>query len=404
MSGSYSKPGLERMRETLARHVEAGLLPGLVALLCRRGDVHVEEIGTRASGDRAPMRRDTIFRITSMTKPVTAVAAMILVEECQLRLDEPVDRWLPELADRRVLRRLDGPLDDTVPARRPISLRDLLTFRSGLGSIMQPSKSWPIQQAIDAQAILGFGPPDRAYPHAPDEWMKRLGTLPLMHQPGDAWMYNTGSCVLGVLIARAAGRSFETFLRERIFEPLGMRDTSFRVPAEKQSRLAACCASDPNLDALVARDAGVDWTREPTFPDGAAGLVSTADDYLAFGRMLLDGGRLGSTRILSRSSVRLMTSDQVTREQLAGSGFPANAWDGRGWGFGVSVVTKRNDVWTTPGRFGWDGGYGTAWASDPEEQLVGLLMTQRIGFPLHSPVYLDFWTSAYSALEDRKEP
>ena len=403
MSGSYSKAGLERMRAVLARHVEAGTLPGLVALLCRRGEVHVEEIGTRAAGDRAPMRRDTIFRITSMTKPVTAVAAMILVEECRLRLDEPVDRWLPELAGRRVLRRIDGPLDDTVPARRPISLRDLLTFRAGLGSIMQPSKGWPIQQAIDALGILGFGPPDRAKPHGPDEWMQRLGSLPLMHQPGEAWMYNTGSCVLGVLIARAAGQPFATFLRERIFEPLGMRDTSFSVPAEKKSRLAACCASDPGLDALVARDAGVDWTREPAFPDGAAGLVSTADDYLAFGRMLLDGGRLGSTRILSQSSVRLMTSDQVTREQTAGSGFPSEYWSSRGWGFGVSVVTKRDDVWATPGRFGWDGGYGTAWASDPEEELVGLLMTQRIGFPLHSPVYLDFWTSAYSALEDRKE-
>jgi CubicO group peptidase (beta-lactamase class C family) len=349
------------------------------------------------------MRRDTIFRITSMTKPITAVAAMILVEECRLRLDEPVDRWLPELADRRVLRRIDGPLDDTLPARRPISLRDLLSFRAGLGSIMQPSKGWPIQQAIDAQEILGFGPPDRAKPHGPDEWMRRLGSLPLMHQPGEAWMYNTGSCVLGVLIARAAGQPFGTFLRERIFEPLGMRDTGFSVPAGQMNRFAGCCASDPGLDALVARDAAIDWTREPAFPDGAAGLVSTADDYLAFGRMLLDGGRLGGTRILSQSSVRLMTSDQVTREQTAGSGFAPEFWDGRGWGFGVSVVTRQNDVWATPGRFGWDGGYGTAWASDPEVDLVGLLMTQHIGFPLHSAVYLDFWTSAYSALENRKE-
>ena len=403
MSSSYTKPGLERMHGVLARHVEAGALPGLVALLCRRDDVHLEEIGTRAFGDRAPMRRDTIFRITSMTKPVTAVAAMILVEECRLRLDEPIDRWLPELADRRVLRRIDGPLDDTIPARRPISLRDLLTFRAGLGTIMQPSKGWPIQQAIDAQGILGFGPPDRAKPHGPDEWMRRLGNLPLMHQPGDAWMYNTGSCVLGVLIARAAGQPFETFLRERIFEPLGMRDTSFSVRADEMNRLAGCCATDPGLDLLVARDAAIDWTREPAFPDGAAGLVSTADDYLAFGRMLLEGGRLGSARVLSPSSVRLVTSDQVTREQTAGSGFPPEFWDGRGWGFGVSVVTKRSDVWATPGRFGWDGGYGTAWASDPEEGLVGLLMTQRIGFPLHSPVYLDFWTSAYSALGDRRE-
>src|SRR5260370_517612 len=184
------------------------------------------------------MGGDTIFRISSMTKPITAVATMILVEECKLRLDEPVDRLLPELANRKVLRRLDGPLDDTVPASRPITLRDLLTFRMGLGIIMGPPDLYPIQKAVTELQIVGFGPPNVSTPHEPGEWMRRLATLPLMHQPGEKWMYNTGSYVLGVLIARASGRPLETFFRERIFEPLGMKDTSFSVPAAKLERLA----------------------------------------------------------------------------------------------------------------------------------------------------------------------
>jgi CubicO group peptidase (beta-lactamase class C family) len=173
------------MHDVMAGHVEAGHVPGLVTLLCRRDEVHVDVIGRMAVGGRAPMQRDTIFRITSMTKPVIAAATMILVEECRLRLDDPVDRLLPELADRRVLRRLDGALDDTVPAHRPITVRNLLTFRMGLGVIMTPSSSFPIQQAINALEIVGFGAPRPSSPHTPDEWMRRLGTLPLMHQPGE---------------------------------------------------------------------------------------------------------------------------------------------------------------------------------------------------------------------------
>ncbi len=214
----------------MAGYVERGDVPGLVTLVSRRGEVHVDAIGATGSRRQSPMRRDTIFRISSMTKPITAVAAMILVEECKLRLDEPVDRLLPELADRTVLKRLDGPLDETVPAHRPITVRDLLTFRMGFGQMMAPPDAYPILQAANEQQI-GMGPPSPATTPAPDEWMRRLGTLPLMHQPGERWMYNTGSDVLGVLIARAAGQPLETFLRERIFAPLGMKDTGFSVPA-----------------------------------------------------------------------------------------------------------------------------------------------------------------------------
>src|SRR6266852_7789012 len=220
-TAGLSKMRLGRMHDVMAGYVERGEVPGLVTLVSRRGEVHVDVIGTRALADRAPMRRDTIFRISSMTKPITAAATMILVEECKLRLDEPVDHWLPELAERKVLKRLDGPLDDTVPANRPITVRDLLTFRMGFGQMMAPPNAYPILKAANEQQI-GMGPPSPDMLPAPDEWIRRLGQLPLMHQPGEKWMYNTGSDVLGVLIARASGQPLETFLRERLFEPLGM--------------------------------------------------------------------------------------------------------------------------------------------------------------------------------------
>src|SRR5216117_605620 len=192
---------------------------------------------------------------SSMTKPVTAVAAMILVEECKLRLDEPVDRLLPELANRQVLKRLDGPLDDTVPATRPITVRDLLTFRAGYGIVMAPPGTYPIQTAM-SERLLGQGPPKPQTPPAPDEWIRRLGTLPLMHQPGEQWMYHTASDVLGVLIARASGQPLETFLRERLFEPLGMKDAGFSVPAARLDRLATSYQVDPKTGALELYEIG----------------------------------------------------------------------------------------------------------------------------------------------------
>jgi CubicO group peptidase (beta-lactamase class C family) len=201
-TGGLSRARLGRMHEVMAGHVERGDVPGLVTLISRRGEVHVDTLGVTEIGGAFPMQRDTIFRITSMTKPVTAAAALILVEECRLRLDEPVDRLLPELANRQVLRRIDGPLDETVPAHRPITLRDLLTFRLGFGQIMGPPDAYPIQRAVSEQQIMTLGPPKPPTPHAPDEWMRRLATLPLMYQPGERWMYNTGFEVLGVLIAR----------------------------------------------------------------------------------------------------------------------------------------------------------------------------------------------------------
>src|SRR6266496_1965327 len=400
-NGGLSRVRLGRMHDVMAGYVERGEVPGIVTLVSRRGEVHVDAIGTKAAGGSDPMRRDTIFRISSMTKPITAAATMILVEECKLRLDEPLDRLLPELADRKVLKRLDAPLDETVPAKRPITVRDLLTFRMGFGQMMAPPDAYPILSAANEQQI-GMGPPSPSTMPAPDEWMRRLGRLPLMHQPGEQWMYNTGSDVLGVLIARASGQPLETFLRERIFEPLSMKDTSFSVPEASLDRLATSYWTDPTSGKLTIYDEAVggQWSRPLAFPSGAGGLVSTIDDYLAFGQMMLSQGKHGGERILSRLSVETMTTDQLTPEQKAVSSLVPGFFDGHGWGFGVSVITRRDDVAAVPGRFGWDGGLGTSWYSDPREDMVAILMTQRSAFPLFSGVYLDFWTSAYQTIDD----
>ena len=397
-----SKARLERMHDVLAGHVERGALPGLVSLVDRHGDVHVDAIGTTAvGGGGVAMRADTIFRISSMTKPVTAVATLILVEECRLRLDEPVDRLLPELADRQVLRTIESPVDDTVPAHRPITVRDLLTFRLGFGGLWT-ADPLPIIAAIGALE-LAVGPPQPASVPDPDEWMRRIGTLPLLYQPGERWMYNTGSDILGVLVARASGQLFETFLRERIFEPLGMADTSFSVPPEKLDRFTTSYATDPATGALSVYDpTDGQWSRPPAFPAGSAGLVSTAEDFVAFGRMLLARGRApDGTRILSRPTVETMTSDHLTRAQKDRSEMVPGFWDNHGWGFGVSVVTRRDDPTEPVGKYGWDGGMGTTWSSDPVEDMVTILMTPAMWTsPDPPPVCRDFWTCAYGAIDD----
>jgi CubicO group peptidase (beta-lactamase class C family) len=394
--GGLSEARLERMHDTMAAYAERGDVPGMVTLVARRDEVRVDVVGTKAVGG-GPMRCDTLFRIASMTKPVAAVAAMILVEECALRLDDPVDALLPELSDRSVLRSIDGPLDDTVPAERPITLRDLLTLRMGLGTIFAPPGRYPIQRAMDERG-LSPGPELPALP--PDEWMERLGELPLVHEPGQGWMYDTGSDVLGVLISRATGRSLEDFFRERIFVPLGMHDTGFRVPEAKLDRLADCYGADSETGTLAVFDAADDsaWGRPPVFESGAGGLVSTVGDYLAFCRMLLRGGAYDGGRVLSRPSVELMTTDNLTGEQKSDGEILLG--DGVGWGFGMSVVTGRTGL-ASPGAFGWDGGYTTSGHSDPREEMVGILMTQRVaGNEISGMIHHDFWTSAYQTIND----
>jgi CubicO group peptidase (beta-lactamase class C family) len=380
MTQSMTPAGLDRLHAAMAARVESGELPGLVLLVARGDQVHVDCLGVKAFGSTEPMRRDTVFRIGSMTKPVLAAATLLLVEEGKLGPGDPVDRWLPELADRRVLRRIDGPLDDTVPARRPITVDDLLTLRMGSGILVEPTFNppFPIVQAADALQLV-LGQPDPRTPHAPDEWIRLFGTLPLMYQPGERWQYNVGSLVLSVLLARVAAQPLEELLRRRIFEPLGMRETGFWLPADLTRKLPSYYMGDPGTGQLELQPVSgpEEWSRPPAFPSGAGGLVSTVDDFLAFARLLLHKGVHEGTRLLSEQSVEHMTMNHLTPQQMATAG---PILGDRGWGYGVEVVTRPEPEWPVPGRYGWGGGYGTAWFNDPHRGLVAMAMTQVSDF------------------------
>ena len=399
--GGLSAARLERLNEVMAGHVERGVTPGLVTVVSRRGETHIEAIGTKAADGTEPMRRDTIFRIASVTKPIVAAVAMILVEETVLRLDDPVDPLLPELADRLVLRSLDSPLDDAVPATRPITLRDLLTFRLGYGLVFAPPGTYPIQQAMDESGVFPDINAGGIMPNLPpDEFMEGYGRLLLLHQPGEQYFYNSGSDILGVLISRATGMSLGAFLQERLFVLLGMKDTGFSVPADKLDRLATSYFTNPETGTLEVFDGVEDsrWATPPVFESAGGGLVSTADDLLAFGEMMLNYGKYGNERILTRPSIELMTTDQITPEQKAASPFFPASWENRGWGFGLAIVTRRDDL-ATPGRYGWWGGYGTSWEVDPVEELIGILLTQSVDI-LFTGGLQDFWTLTYAAIDD----
>lgn len=405
-NSGFSAAGLRRLRGVLERHVESGKIPGLVALIGRGDETHVEAIGTMRHDGGAPMRRDTIFRMASTSKPVAMAAAMILVDECRLRLDDLVQEWLPELADRRVLSRPDAPLDDTVPARRPITVRDLLTSTFGLGMDMT-LLSAPIMGAIIERGLT----PDLPEPMpGPDEWMRRLGELPLAYQPGERWQYQISHDVLSVLVARVTGGSFEAFLRERVFEPLGMRDTGFHVPADQIERLPALYAPDPVTGEFHVWDEaeGGRWSRPPAFQGSGGGLVSTADDYHAYFTMLLNKGVHNGERILSRPAVELMTTNRLTPEQnaarnaLATENVHLSFGQGQhgGWGMGMAVRTYRGD-YAPVGQFGWDGGSGTSTYADPVNGVTGILLTQvGMSVPNSARLIHDFWTTLYQAVED----
>jgi CubicO group peptidase (beta-lactamase class C family) len=378
--------GIEKLHETAERHVGDGLVPGLVALVASGDQVHVEALGRLAVGG-PPVARDSIFRIASTTKPITAAAVLALVHEGLLDLDEPVDRLLPELADRRVLRRIDGPLDDTVPAARAVTVRDLLTFTFGFGMVLEMFTAptpWPVVRATDELRLATIGPPDPAVQPDPDTWVAGLGSLPLLAQPGERWLYNTGAQVLGVLAARAAGEPFADVLRTRLFEPLDMRDTGFWTA--HTDRLAT--AYVPTPDGLVVWDPSEGaWSRPPAFGDGAAGLVSTADDLYAFAHMMLRGG----APVLPAEAVRAMTTDQLTSRQKASGGLGPAFFEGRSWGFCQAVYDN--------GAYGWDGGLGTTWLVDPTRDLVVIVLTQRLFETPEPPrVHHDIRAAAYAAL------
>jgi CubicO group peptidase (beta-lactamase class C family) len=351
------------LQELLNHHVAAGTIPGAVALV---GTVNAELVTAGvASIDGRPMSDDAIMRIQSMTKGITSVAALRLVEAGRLDLDQSLVDWLPELADRRVLRSPTAELSDTMPARRAITLRHLLTNASGYGMVMQAS---PLQQAMAANGTeAGPEPPAvRA-----DEWLRRLAELPLAFQPGEGWRYHHSFAVLGVLISRVTGRPLGEHLAEDVFGPLGMTDTALWVPEGKLHRLpAAYRHGDEGLVEIEPAGGGF-YAGPPTFDVSHGELVSTARDYHRFARMLAEGGGANGQPMISADHLRQMTSDQVPSECKTADSFFPGFWDGMGWGFGVAVKTEGPQR----GRFGWSGGLGTDFFVDPDGT-VGILLTQ----------------------------
>ena len=354
----------DKLDDIIEAAVARGDTPGVVAAVGRGDEGYVAAAGVMAVGG-PPMRPDTLFRIASITKPVTAAVVLSLAEDGLLGLEEPVDRLLPELADRRVLRRPDGPLTDTIRAERAVTTRDLLTFTWGFGmqgAMFMAPEPWPIVSAVAERELSSFGPPQPDTTPEPDTFMARLGELPLLAQPGERWLYSAGSQVLGVLAARAAGAPFEDVMRERVLTPLGMDDTAFY--ANDTSRLATAYERRDG-ELAVSDPPDGQWSRPPRFPDGAGGLVSTAEDLLRFGRMLL---LPGGNPVLTTGTVAEMTRDQLTPAQRA------RVWPGfsflgdRGWGYGVSV---------TEWGYSWEGGSGTAWSNIPDQDLTVVVLTQR---------------------------
>jgi CubicO group peptidase (beta-lactamase class C family) len=339
-----------------------------------------------------------------MTKPVTAVAALMLVEEGRIRLYDPIDAWLPELANRMVMHDPLGSPDDVYPSPRSITLHDLLTYRLGIG--------WG-KSSIRAPIFALFtdlSQPAQTERHDPDAWMARLGEFPLVYEPGARWLYHVASDILGVLIARITGKPLEMFLRESIFEPLGMVDTSFAVPPEKRSRLAVLYKQAPEGDLTVQdhpRSTG--WAEAPIFPSGGGGLVSTVDDYQRFGLMLLNKGELDGVRILSRKTVEAMTTDYLTPEQHTHSSFEFDRldadrsamWSNRGFGYGVAVRTRRVGLGPNVGSFFWPGAFGTTWVADPQEGLMATFLQQTVSAnPFYTQVGEDFLAMTYQAIID----
>jgi CubicO group peptidase (beta-lactamase class C family) len=349
------------LHDLLATSVEGGAVPGAAALVARGEDVEIASLGE--------VDRKSIVRLASITKPITAAAVMQLVDEGLVALDDPIGRWLPELASPRVVRTPESAIDDVVPVARPITVEDLLSFRAGWG--------FPADFSLPAVAELFeklpvFGP--RA---TPDDWLATLARVPMLCQPGEAWLYNTCSDVQGALIARVSGRPLPEFLAERIFEPLGMSDTGFYVPSEKLDRLPPYRGPD-----LALIEDGL-WTEPPMFPSGAGGLVSTLADWHRFGRMLLADG----AGLLSAQSVCSMTTDHLTHEQRQAS---TMFLEESGWGFGGAVARD--------GRYGWIGGTGTTAHVAKSTGTIAILLTQlQMTGPTPTRLMREFWQYAFGA-------
>jgi CubicO group peptidase (beta-lactamase class C family) len=354
---------------------DAGDLSGFVTLIWRQGEIaQLNVIGRRDIAQNLPMERDTLFRIASMTKPITSVAALMLWEEGKFHLDDPIAKWAPEFADMRVLRKAEGPLNDTDPAPRAITMDDLFTHRSGLAYGF--SSIGPI--AEEYQRVLGDVLNNEM---TADAWMKVLSTLPLVHPPGERFHYSHSTDVLGFIVGRIAGMPFRDFLMKRLFQPLAMSDTDFFVPADKRKRAAVVYRQDQKtgkLDPVAFKQ----YDSPPSFCGGGGGLISTLDDYLKFARMMLNKGEIDGRRYLKRDTVALMCTNRLTPAQreipFLGS---IPMWLGMGFGLGVSVITDPEKLgflgMGAVGSFGWPGAFGTWWQADPANEMIIIYLVQN---------------------------
>jgi CubicO group peptidase (beta-lactamase class C family) len=389
---------LSALTNAMQGYVERGEVAGVVSMVWRRGEIgYFEALGLRDEAMQMPMERDTLFRVASMTKPVTSAAILMLIEEDRLAFDTPISLWLPELAAPRVLRDPAGPLDDTEPAKAPLTVLDLLTHRAGFAYHF--TSTGPLAEAY-AAAFNGFEA------HGDNgAWLARIAGLPLMFQPGSRWHYGIATDVLGVLIERVSGMPLGELFRTRIFEPLGMRDTAFWVPDAQLPRLATAYGVEPGTQRRVVEDhpSASRWADPARFQSGGGGLVSTALDYLQFAQLLLGRGRVGETRLLSHRSVDLMRSNFLTRDQRRLPAFGHVLWAGQGFGLGLSVVDDPAQQlalgYRSLGSFGWPGAYGTSWFADPVEELIGLMLIQRRGVEPF-PMSVDFERRVYDSIDD----
>jgi CubicO group peptidase (beta-lactamase class C family) len=380
MSSSTAVPDTTNLAARIAapaRHaVATGDIPGVVCLVWRRGELlQVDSVGLRDIQARLPIERNTIFRIASMSKPVTTAVAMILRERGVLRFEDPITKWAPEFAAMRVLRRADGPLRDTYPAPRAITIEDLMTHRAGLAYSF--TARGPLAQALKERFGFEF---DSA--RTPDEWMKTLASLPLSYAPGERFNYSHSIDLLGVIIGRATGLGTRAAIQQLLFDPLRMVDTDFWIPPEKRARAAVLYRSSAPGSFVPIDLPGFMDQAPPSFSAGGQGLVSTADDYLAFARMLLQGGELDGTRVLSEDSIRLMIANRLTPTQRRNLQFGIPFFMGQGFGLGLSVIddAKRN-AWMgagTSGAFGWPGLFGGWWQADPAQQSVMVWLQQTL--------------------------
>ena len=363
------------VEHVLDKAIADGKVPGAIAAVTAPGRAPVIYVGGD-DGMGTPLRRDTIMRIASISKPIVAAAALSMLDSGELAMTDPITRWVPELANRTVLRADDAELTDTVPADREVTVEDVLTFRCGDGMLPRFPMDAPIQLAY-ADARLGSdGPPGRYAPPPPEEWVLRLAALPLIAQPGERWLYQTSADLLGVLLARVAGRPLPEVLSDRVYTPAGMVDTAFHVPADKLARFVPQLSPTESGFEVFDPVHGM-WAAPPDFPSGSSGLVSTIDDLVGFTDALRDG------RLISADSLAAMTNDQLCPEQRADAEVFLN---GAGWGHGPCVERD--------GRYGWDGGLGTGWRTDPLTGVTDLLLTQVLWDGPEGPAVLEKFREA----------